>query len=176
MLGIEGAQYDNGELVLDKAKSQSLSQTKTEIARIKALVLANQAGSGSWRITNVSTNLDTDCTTIETAGGSLQVDPVCVNSLIRLTLSGQVMSIVPNPVSGDEFNVVSDEEIEELRMTNAVGEELTVSEHQHQVHTTSNAQRTHYYTLTTRSCSSGLYFIRAKQHGTWLTRCVMVVR
>ena len=87
-------------------------------------------------------------------------------------------TIVPNPVSGDEFNVVSNEEIEELRMTNAVGEELTVSGHQqqHQVHTTSNAHRTNYYTLTTTACGSGLYFIRAKQHGTWLTRCVMVVR
>jgi hypothetical protein len=84
MLGIEGAGYDNGEIVISKSQAISLTQTRAEIARVKATVLANQAGSGSWRITDITTHLDTSCTIIRSDGGALRVDPVCVNDFLRI--------------------------------------------------------------------------------------------
>ncbi len=166
VLQIEQARRVGRELLVDVQKATTLGTSRTIIARIKALVLANQNGDTWWRIINPSSNLDTHCVRFKGNGGLLSVLSVCSNDLQRIELISESIALTPNPVLHDEFLLNSDEVLNEVlvvdergilhfRQTSLIDEGST---YQSLLQTT---KPRYIYRISTRSLANGVYVVRA---------------
>lgn len=162
VFGVEGAKYINGEVVIAQQQKVKLSTSKAEIARIKGVALVSQRRDGMIRITDMSTELDTSCTELSSTVGKLHTEPVCANNLRGVVVGKEVLLLSPNPSTG-KVDLQSEYAMEELRVYNSLGEEVQVT-----------AEGTESHRRSIDLSASGIYFVRVKMFGSWLTRSVVV--
>jgi hypothetical protein len=180
MLGVANATHENGELVIRYSQNVRLTSTAAPIATIEGLVLANQALTDRWRITDVSTNLDTNCTAFTSTPGTLSVKPVCANDYFRIVLNPQGLVIYPNP-AGDVISIESANGIDEVELYNTGGNRVKCELQRNAANETKDDSSGHsagVYTtnLDTKYIPNGLYLLRIRIGTEFKMYTVMIVK
>lgn len=157
------ANYHNDEASISQTTSSlTIGKVQQEIARIKGMALVSLNRVGTIYVSNIITELDTNCYEITPVQGKLHSTPVCANDQRTIGIGKKLLLLLPNPAHG-EVQVQSDYVIEEVEVFNSIGEKLYATS----VPATTN---NHRFTVE----ASGLYLVRAKVQGTWMTRSLIV--
>ncbi|MBX7156450.1 MAG: hypothetical protein K1X91_15955, partial [Bacteriodetes bacterium] len=163
----------------------TLSTTPIQIYEFTGKALVTQTRQATLSIENLSTNLNPECRIQTSKGTTFITGTACAINILKFRLTGTELLLSPNPSTG-EVIITSDYEIEELQVINSIG---SIIETQY----TSPKLRITDYELRTKDTparsgamprvehkvqieANGLYFIRAKVHGEWITRSVVVQR
>ncbi|MFN8366718.1 MAG: T9SS type A sorting domain-containing protein [Candidatus Kapaibacterium sp.] len=164
----------------------TLSTTPIQIYEFTGKALVTQTRQATLSIENLSTNLNPECRIQTSKGTTFITGTACAINILKFRLTGTELLLSPNPSTG-EVIITSDDEIEEIQVVNALGQTVTSP-------TSSPKERTSSPSPSERSGvrsrsgtmprvehkvqieSSGLYFIRVKVNGEWITKSVVVQR
>ncbi|MBL7999045.1 MAG: T9SS type A sorting domain-containing protein, partial [Candidatus Kapabacteria bacterium] len=144
-----------------------LTQTKQELLRVRGRSVFSLDMTSTVGIDGIETGLAAECSSAgtETTRSQLVITnaPVCANP-VRGIVIGELLTIAPNP-GGGEFMVRSDFGIDEIEVLNVIGEReippLPLPKESE---------------IVVRIETSGVYVVRARIGGEWVSRQVVVVR
>ncbi|MFN8366716.1 MAG: PKD domain-containing protein [Candidatus Kapaibacterium sp.] len=154
----------------------TLGTAPTQIYEFTGKALVTQTRQATLSIENLSTNLNPECRIQTSKGTTFITGTTCAINILKFRLTGTELLLSPNPSNG-EVIITSDYEIEEIQVVNALGQTVTspTSSPKERTSSPSPSERAGERLLVTLE-ANGLYFIRAKVHGEWITRSVVVQR
>ncbi|MBL7976240.1 MAG: T9SS type A sorting domain-containing protein, partial [Candidatus Kapabacteria bacterium] len=151
----------------------------------KALV--TQTRQATVSIQSLSTQLNPECRIQTSKETTFITGTVCANNILKIQLTGTALLLTPNPSNG-EVTISSDYDIEEMQIVNALGQVVTSPTSSPKERTSESSSLSPLERAGVRSRSdamprvehkvqieaNGLYFIRVKVNGEWITRSVVV--
>ncbi|MBL7974336.1 MAG: hypothetical protein JNJ85_05460, partial [Candidatus Kapabacteria bacterium] len=165
----------------------TLNATPTQVYEFTGKALVTQTRKATISILKLATDLNPECSIQEAIGRDYATGIVCANPLLNIQISGILLLVSPNPSTG-EVTVTSDYDIEEMQIVDALGQMVTSPTSSPKERTSESSSPSPLERAGVRSRSgamprvehkvqieaNGLYFIRAKVNGVWITRIVVV--
>ncbi|MBX7155925.1 MAG: T9SS type A sorting domain-containing protein, partial [Bacteriodetes bacterium] len=167
----------------------TLTPTPTQVHEFIGKALTTQTRVATISIQNLNTQLNPECRIQTSKETTFITGTACANDILKFKLVGTELLLSPNPSNG-EVTITSDDEIEEIQVVNALGQVVTSPKPSPKERTSESSFPSPLERAGVRSRSgamprvehkvqieaSGLYFIRAKVNGEWITRSVVVQR
>jgi len=179
VMDITNSIHTNNKQYVSVNKQVQLTPTPTQVYEFTGIALTTQTRTATVSITNLNTNLNPECRVQTNKGSTFVTGVACANPLMQFKFMGTVLLLSPNPSKG-EVTITSDYEIEELRITNALGQLVETQclasdtkPNQNGIRRDTSARFSH---TTVNLETNGMYFIRVKINGEWITRSVIVSR
>ncbi|MBL7975891.1 MAG: T9SS type A sorting domain-containing protein, partial [Candidatus Kapabacteria bacterium] len=156
----------------------TLGTAPTQVYEFTGKALVTQTRQATVSIQNLNTQLNPECRIQTSKGTTFITGTVCANNILKIQLTGTALLLTPNPSNG-EVTITSDYDIEEMYLINALGQvvqttpkSLPESGGEKSIRSGAMPRVEHKVQIE----ANGLYFIRAKVNGEWITRSVVVQR
>ncbi|MBX7156458.1 MAG: T9SS type A sorting domain-containing protein, partial [Bacteriodetes bacterium] len=165
----------------------TLTPIPTQVYEFIGKALTTQTRVATISIQNLNTNLNPECRIQTSKETTFITGTACANDILKFKLAGTELLLSPNPSNG-EVTITSDDEIEEIQVVNALGQVVTSPTSSPKERTSESSSLSPLERAGVRSRSdamprvehkvqieaNGLYFIRVKVNGEWITRSVVV--